>query len=107
MLDASEPDIVGVELEVYWVQYAGVDPVAYIRKLGRRCMLLHLKDMAAGEERSFAEVGEGVMDMDGIVAAGQEVGVQHFIVEQDKAYHRNPLEAIALGMENIKAKGWA
>jgi sugar phosphate isomerase/epimerase len=103
----GEPNIVGAELDGYGMQYAGVDSVAHIRRLGRRCMLLHLKDMAAGEERCFAEVGEGVMDMDGIVAAGQEVGVQDCIVEQDKAYHRTPLEAIAQSMENIKARGWA
>ena len=32
-----------------------------------------MKDMAADADRSFAEVGEDILDFDAIVAAGQEV----------------------------------
>lgn len=107
LLAASDPDLVASELDVYWVQHAGLDPAEYIRKLGRRCQLVHLKDMAPDAEHSFAEIGEGIMDLDAVVAAGQDVGVQWYIVEQDCAYHRTPLEAIALSMQNMKRMGWA
>ena len=37
----------GVELDVFWVRHAGQDPIAWLRKLGRRVVLLHLKDPRA------------------------------------------------------------
>ncbi|HWE64906.1 MAG TPA: sugar phosphate isomerase/epimerase [Chloroflexota bacterium] len=107
LLEATHPDLVGLEVDVYWVAYAGLDPAAFMRTLGRRCRLLHLKDMAPDAARSFAEIGEGTLDLDAVVAAGQEVGVQWYIVEQDRALQRTPLEAIRLSLENLKAKGWA
>jgi sugar phosphate isomerase/epimerase len=107
LFEAADPELVKSEFDVYWAQYGGVDPAAYIRKLGRRCALLHLKDMAPGPDRAFAEIGEGILDMDAIVAAGQEVGVAWYIVEQDRTFGRTPLEAIRLSLQNIRAKGWA
>jgi sugar phosphate isomerase/epimerase len=92
---------------VYWAQYGGVDPAGYISKLGRRCRLIHLKDMAADAERSFAEVGEGILDMDAIVAAGQAVNVAWYVVEQDQSTKRPALEAARLSLQNMKARGWA
>jgi sugar phosphate isomerase/epimerase len=77
LLESADAELVGSELDVYWVKHTGLDPAAYIRALGRRCLLLHLKDMARDADRSFTEIGEGVLDMDGIVAAGQELGVQY------------------------------
>jgi len=107
LFEAADANLVNSEFDVYWAQYGNVDPVAYIHKLGRRCTLIHMKDMAPDEARSFAEVGEGTMDMDAIVAAGQEVGVQWYIVEQDLSKNRPALEAARLSLRNIKAKGWA
>jgi sugar phosphate isomerase/epimerase len=106
LLDASDPSLVGVEVDVYWAQLAGVDPVALIRRLGDRCRLLHIKDMAPDAGRSFAEIGEGIMDMDAIAAAGMDNGVEWFIVEQDRTFQRTPLQAIRRSLENMSAKGW-
>ncbi len=107
LLEASDPALVGSEFDVYWAAYAGVDPADYIRKLGRRCPLVHLKDMADNADRSFAEVGEGTLDFDAIVSAAQEAGTQWYIVEQDRSYNRSPLEAARLSLDNLRAKGWA
>jgi sugar phosphate isomerase/epimerase len=107
LMDAASTDLVAAEFDVYWAQYGGVDPVSYICKLGRRCRLIHMKDMSADAERSFAEVGEGILDMDAIVAAGQEVGTEWYIVEQDFSPNRPSLEAARLSLHNMRARGWA
>ena len=67
---ATDPDLVKGELDTYWIQKGGTDPAAYIRQYSGRCPLIHLKDMAAGEIQSFAEVGEGTLDWPAIFAAG-------------------------------------
>ena len=105
-MEAADPDLVVSEFDVYWAQYGGVDPVAYIRTLGSRCRILHMKDMAADADRSFAEVGEGILDFDAIVAAGQEVGAEWYIVEQDLSPKRPPIEAARLSLHNMQARGW-
>lgn len=69
------------ELDVYWLKYAGLDPVAYVARYAARCPVLHLKDMEAGEERFFAPVGQGVQDVPGLIAAA--TGAKWLVVEQD------------------------
>lgn len=99
---ASDPDDLGAELDVYWAAKANVDPAAYIRKLGMRCRLLHVKDMAA--DGDFAEVGAGVLNFDAMFSAADEVGSSWLIVEQDSC-KRPPLEAVATSLRNLRAWG--
>lgn len=100
----TDADLVKAEIDVYWVQFAGVDPAAYIRKYPGRCPLIHLKDMTEG--RDFAEVGEGVMDFEAIFAASEEAGAEWYIVEQDRC-DRPSIESARISFENLKAWGMA
>jgi sugar phosphate isomerase/epimerase len=94
---------VGFEIDVFWVSIAGADPVKTIRDLGSRVRLLHLKDKTKGtanefQERNvkaeaFAEVGSGVVDFAGVLAAGRAVGVAHAFVEQDQT-PGDPVESL-------------
>src|SRR5205814_1788201 len=58
LLQATDPSLLKIELDVYWAAYAGVDPVLYPETNADRVALLHLKDMAA--DRSMTEVGKGM-----------------------------------------------
>jgi sugar phosphate isomerase/epimerase len=107
LMEAASAELVAAEFDVYWAAYGGVDPVAYIRSLGSRCRLIHMKDMANNADRTFAEVGEGILDMDAIVAAGQKAGTRWYIVEQDESLRRSSLDAAALSLANMRARGWA
>jgi sugar phosphate isomerase/epimerase len=99
----ADPAHLHAELDVYWAARGGVDPAAYIRKLGSRCSLVHIKDMAA--DGSFAEVGTGSMDFPAIFAAGDAVGTRWYIVEQDVCRERPPLEAIRVSLDNLRRWG--
>jgi sugar phosphate isomerase/epimerase len=88
------------ELDVYWATYGGHDPVEMIGKMVGRLPILHIKDMAPGEGREFTEVGEGIIDMKPIVAAGDRVGVEWFVVEQDTC-KRPPLESVEISYRNL------
>lgn len=99
------PPEVKFELDVYWVTFAGLDPITQIGKMKGRLPLLHTKDMEA-ETRTFASVGEGTLDFKNIMAAADAAGVDWFVVEQDKT-PKGELESAATSINNIKAKGWA
>ena len=94
----------GAQVDTYWVQYAGGDPAALIRKLKGQVHSLHLKDMSAGPERHDVEVGEGTLDWEDILQAGVEAGAEWHIVEQDEC--RNPhLQSVRTSVENLRRMG--
>ena len=105
LFENTTPHLVKAELDVYWAAYAGVDPVGLIDKLGERVRLLHLKDLAAGDEKRFAPVGTGTIAFKAILAAAEKHGVRWGFVEQDKTYDTPPLDAIKTSLENLKKLG--
>ena len=103
----TDPDLVKLEIDVYWVQYAGEDPAAWIRAYAGRFPLIHLKDMVGvGDGRTFAEVGEGVIDFAPIFEASEAQGADWYIVEQDRCA-RPSLESARISLENLAKWGKA
>ena len=102
LLEATDPDLVGLEVDVYWVKHGGVDPAAFIRSHADRCDMLHMKDMADDENKSFAPVGTGTLDMTGIIQAGRAVGADWYVVEQDRT-KLPPLEAVEISLKNMRS----
>jgi sugar phosphate isomerase/epimerase len=70
------------EIDTYWVQTAGLDPVTLLRELGGRAPLLHIKDGPATQDAPMTAVGEGVMDFSAILAASPG-SAEWLIVELD------------------------
>lgn len=97
--EETSPENVAFELDVYWVAKSGDDPLAWMRRLGARCHLLHLKDMSAAGD--FSPVGAGTLDFVRIFDAMKEMAVQGCIVEQDTC-DGSPLDAIVLSFANLK-----
>ncbi len=107
LLYSSAPaEALQAELDTYWVKHGGEDPVAYIERYAGRVPLVHLKDMAPGEDRAFAEVGEGILDIPAIFEAADRAGTEWIIVEQDVC-QRPPLESVRLSLENLRKMGLA
>ncbi len=104
LLQETDPDLVKMELDTYWVQKGGENPAEYLRKLKNRCPLLHVKDMEKGEEQFFAEVGEGILDFQEIIQAAAEVGTEWLVVEQDLC-RRPVFESIEISYRNLSNMG--
>lgn len=102
----SSPDLVQLELDTYWVKHGGEEPVEYINKYSGRVPLIHLKDMSAGDNPTFAEVGNGILDMNAIITAAQKAGTKWLIVEQDVC-PGSPLDSAKTSIENLKKMGVA
>lgn len=97
----TDVELVQAEFDTYWVQYAGLDPIAYIKKYAGRVPLVHQKDMDATEQRGFAELGNGIMDIKGLWNTAIEIGADWFIVEQDVC-NRPALESIKISLDYLK-----
>jgi len=97
------------EVDVFWVQAGGREPVALIKKLDGRVSQLHLKDLKKGLELpiyngmakdAFKELGNGMIPMEPIIEAAKAVGVVHCHVEQD--HSPDPLASIAQSVTYLK-----
>lgn len=104
LFDTTDPDLVGAEIDVYWVQYGGGDPVDYVRRYGPRMRYLHAKDMGPGPQRPFYEVGRGILDWDGILGEAERTGVEFAVIELDTCPHP-PLESVRMSFEYLLSRG--
>jgi len=101
LLNETDSEAVGFELDLYWVQAGGGSPFDWVRKVAGRMQVIHLKDMAiVSRAPVFAEVGEGNMDYDGIIEACHENGVEWYVVEQDVC-RRDPFESLEISLRNL------
>ncbi len=84
------------ELDVFWVQLGGINPVDMMKRLEGRVSQLHLKDLKRGIETpeydngkipkdAFKELGNGVVDIQAVIEAAWVAGVDHCHVEQDQS----------------------
>ncbi|TCN25361.1 sugar phosphate isomerase/epimerase family protein [Mesobacillus foraminis] len=103
IFDDTDADLVKTELDVYWLTKAGEQPVTWIKRYENRSPLLHLKDMTTDEEQFFAELGTGGVDIEAVLHAGREAGVQWWVIEQDMC-RREPLESIEISLSYLKSK---
>ncbi len=87
LLAETDPDLMQIEIDLYWTRVADVDPIAYFDKHPGRFPLCHVKDMAA--DGAMADVGDGTMDFAGIFAASEQAGLKHYFVERD-----NPTDSL-------------
>ncbi|GAA1685651.1 sugar phosphate isomerase/epimerase [Microcella alkalica] len=127
---ADRAPLMGLEIDVHWVQRGGHDPVRDLLKYSDRVAMVHLKDyriaalpptafeaLAAGDFPAFmtafnsvvqfAEVGEGNLDFPSIVETSIQIGARYLLVEQDDQYGRTPLECLQTSYDNLVAMGFA
>jgi sugar phosphate isomerase/epimerase len=81
LIELTDPRLVTVQLDLYWIIKAGFDPVDYFRRYPGRFELFHVKDMGPAPASGFAAVGAGTIDFGRIFAQSTLAGVKHSIVE--------------------------
>jgi sugar phosphate isomerase/epimerase len=93
LVSRTDPSLVRLELDVFWVGITGANPVDLLTQYKGRVALIHLKDKAKEAARTtderqvaketFKEVGSGSLDFRAILKAAEAAGVEHYFVEQD------------------------
>jgi len=97
------PSIV-FEIDAYWAQVAGLDPVTVAKELGSRASFLHLKDGSADSHDSpMVAAGEGNVNFDALI---EESLTEWGFIELDKCA-TDMLEAVAKSAKYFLSKGLA
>lgn len=106
-LDAK---LVGIELDVFWLTMAGIDPLKMLKEWKGRVPLLRLNDRAKGTPGQFSEdaprgayteAGTGEIDFAAILKAAPAAGVRAFTIGQDEA-ETDPLESLRKSYNYLK-----
>jgi sugar phosphate isomerase/epimerase len=99
LLAETDPELVKIELDLYWITKAGQDPLAYFEKHPGRFPLVHVKDMDNTAKKDFTEVGRGTIAFKKIFARSNRGGIRHYFVEQDQS--SSPLESIKISYDYL------
>jgi sugar phosphate isomerase/epimerase len=112
MLADLNPELVTMEIDLFWTTKAGQNPVEIFKKYPGRFQIFHMKDMFTKEapyyttvgEDDFAPVGSGVINFKEILAAKVIAGMKYMIVEQDLSKNGTPFDDIKTSVVNLTTK---
>lgn len=88
----TNPDYVSFELDVLWAFHGGADPVALLKKYGKRFQLVHLKDLRKGVKGDLTggtplendvTLGTGQIDIPGVIREAKKIGIKHYFIEDE------------------------
>ena len=98
MMDATDPELVYLEMDIFWTTAGRINPIDYLKKYAGRYKMMHLKDMKelkffpgdGGDPSEWIPLfpymttaGDGVLALEPLVEVALKTGVDHFFVEQD------------------------
>jgi len=105
LIEESDPEYVNFEIDTYWIQHGGGNPVDWIKKVSGRIPVIHLKDMGISNGKQLmAEVGEGNLNWPAIIEACRQAQTEWYLVEQDVC-QRDPFDSMAISLRNLKNLG--
>lgn len=78
------PDWTWLELDLGWLWWSGVSPVATLEWARGRTPLVHCKDLRSRDSREFVPVGDGGVGYATIAPRAAALGVEWLIAEQDE-----------------------
>ncbi|MGN6179988.1 MAG: sugar phosphate isomerase/epimerase family protein [Mucilaginibacter sp.] len=83
ILSNTDPKLVKMEMDIYWIVRGGADPVSLFHKYPGRFSLFHVKDMDKANRLINTEVGSGTIDFKSIFANARLAGLDYAFVEQE------------------------
>ncbi|MDB5060270.1 MAG: xylose isomerase [Mucilaginibacter sp.] len=104
ILNHTDPTLVNMEMDIYWVVRAGKNPVDIFKKHPGRFMFVHVKDMDKTNNELNTEIGSGTIDFKTILGQAKLAGIKHFIVEQENFTNIDPYQSIAKSSAYLKNK---
>jgi len=107
MMKNTDAGLVDFELDMYWVVAAGQDIETWLKKYPKRFRLCHVKDRKKGapltDKDESVVVGTGSIDYPRILKTAKKLGMEYYIVEQEKWEGTTPMQAAQADAVYMKA----
>jgi sugar phosphate isomerase/epimerase len=94
-MEQTNPKFVYFEMDVFWIVYAGQDPVALLAKYPKRWRMFHLKDLKKGVRtgiytghapiEDFVTIGTGQINFVPLLEEGRKIGIEYSFIEDESA----------------------
>jgi sugar phosphate isomerase/epimerase len=93
LMDHTDPKLVKLELDMYWLTQAGQNPMEVLKSHPDRVRLVHMKDRIAGapttydmdkHSENFTELGRGTIDWPALLAQARAQGIRYAFLDQDE-----------------------
>lgn len=112
-----KPGCVNLQLDAFWVAYAGQDPIKFLRRYSDRVTSLHVKDMAPNltvapfdgskwkgplPDEAFAPIGKGKLNVAEMIKVAKNSKVRWYIIEDETSH---PYENVAAAVSYLKSLG--
>ena len=95
IITSTNPDYVSFEMDILWAHFGGGDPVALLKKYGKRWKLMHVKDLRKGVKKDLTggtsqendvPLGTGEINIPAILKEAKKVGIQHYFIEDESSH---------------------
>ncbi len=103
LLKYTDPALVHMEMDVYWVVRAGQDPIEIFKNHPGRFFAVHVKDRDKTDTDKNTEIGKGSIDFKKILPKAKAAGVKHFIMEQENFTNIDPYKSITESSTYMKS----
>lgn len=100
LLESTDPKLVKMEMDLYWITKAGGDWSAYFNRWPGRFPLVHVKDSAGPPQHEMRDVGAGSIPFKTIFAERKKGGIEHYFVEHDNP--KDPIASITASYQHLK-----
>lgn len=114
LLERLDKNLVGLEVDTFWVSMAGVNAAEFLRQHADRVELVHLKDRAKNTpvhydiatvpNSTYKELGTGDLPLREILEAVSQTRAKHVFVEQD--FSANPIASLRQSYAFLKKVGF-
>lgn len=95
IVENTNPEHVGFELDILWAFHPGQDPAQLIKKYPDRFKLMHVKDLKKGVKGDFSgstpqendvALGTGQIDIASVWEAAKESQIEYFYIEDESPH---------------------
>lgn len=100
---ATDPELVKLNVDVYWVTIGGEQPAEFIARYHDRVGYYHFKDGGPGP--TFTELGRGSVDLVAAREAAMKYDPEWIVCEQDRS-ELAPEESIAISLAYLRQIGF-
>ena len=100
LLAETDPKLVQLEIDLYWMTRAGQDPVAYFTRWPGRVPLVHVKDSLGAPAHRIVEIGAGHIDFKRLFSRSAQAGIKHYFVEHDQPV--DPLASVKASYDYLQ-----
>ena len=94
------------ELDLFWVQRGGGNPIDYLNRFKGRMVTAHIKDMDGCAENCnvIAAIGKGNLNFKSIIPACDACDIQYVFIEQDNAPELGSIQCVHDSLDYLVAE---